>query len=244
MSRTSAALAALWLSALAAPASASQEIAHVVIGRLVHPKGLWVVHNNFKYAADRFKDPSQDEVQAETEADYGLTDTLMVGAGIGSRKARRDFFQADHLSFEAAYLLPVEAFQAAPSARFFPSLRGELAAWRFGLPLLKNLGRFSALIETAVELERGPDGRRKTGAVLEPGLLYRFGLHGIIGTELELESEGKRKLELILGGNVSRNLFLAMEPEFGLSAKSPDLALRIQLHLLFGPYSLGSWGIE
>ena len=239
-------LAAAWVAALflsAAAAFAQEQISHVVIGRLTHPKDVWMLHSNWEQAAPRWRDSSQDTVASDIDVEYGVTDDLTLGAGMSAADASRGQTRFDLATVEAAYMLPVSYLQVAPDIQATLSTRGLAPQWEFRLPVMKNIGMWSLLGHASLTREAGPSGLM-TGHELEVWSMRRLGLASVAGIGWNYSNTKRHMIEFPMGGAVGQNIFLAIEPMFGLTPSSADFALRVQLHFIYGPYSFGAWSME
>lgn len=223
---------------------ADMDVTHLTHGVLVHNKGLLMLHDKWKYTAPRSGDPAQDTAQLSSELEFGVTDRLSVGIGFVSTKGRRDALAANQLLADVHYLLPFDPLKMAPFAEALPSLRGGKPDWEFGVDSLKNFGPLGLFVNLKESVEHESDGSRHAVFEGEPGIVYRFGLHGLIGTKWEYHSTGEQHIHFLLGGSLSRHLFLGLEPVVGLTRQAPDFTLNVQLNALFGKSEIGHWGLD
>jgi hypothetical protein len=240
--------AVLWLSlagtlAAASAALADHDIYRLVVGRVTYPAGGWVLDADSDYSLARLSDGSADEFQFTGELEWGATDRLSVGVGLSTTQARRDLVAPGRAILEARYRVLDRPFQLASIAEFKPSLQGESSEWEVGAEVLKNARAYSLLLIYAGELEE-EGGARRFASHLAAGPFFRFGLQGGAGLLLRLKPERVRILSALLGGAVSKNVFVALEPRFALSDAAPDFGIGIQVHFYRGTYGVGSWLFE
>ncbi len=94
------------------------------------------------------------------------------------------------------------------------------------------------------EVERDPVSGWEATPSVEAAAVTRFGLRGLGGVEWEYRTDGSHTLDVMLGGSLSRSLFISMEPRFGLTRQAPDFSLTVLLSLYRGPSRFGGWGLE
>ncbi|MBI4133977.1 MAG: hypothetical protein HY475_00985, partial [Candidatus Terrybacteria bacterium] len=164
------------------------------------------------------------------------------------------------------YRLISEPFELAPIVGVFPIVPNKRTEFLLGVDALKNLGHWTLHLGYANEFKQG-EGETAYGGnhhVLEPGVFYRFGLHGIMGVQYTYQTLppivtlvqtpfGPMSVTTpattigmwgpVLGGSISKNMFLGLAQRFGVNRSSPDYMTTLQFQLYFGPYALGSWGL-
>lgn len=237
-------LAAALLAAALPAAGTEADVGRLVMGRTTYPAGSWALDSFFTYTAARLDSPASDASRFKFELERGLSERLSLGAGLKTAPGRRNAIQPGRLILGGRYLLVERPFQLAPFAEYLPSLRGQADEAEFGFEALKHFGPASLLAAYSGELEKAPGRARRLGSSLLLGPLYRFGLDGLAGAQWLYMDDGSHCLNFMLGGAVSRNIFLALEPRIGLERPSPDLELVLQLHLYFGPHDRGGWLLD
>ncbi len=248
--RAGSAATVLFLLCAAAPAHGHDglPIDRVTMGRTTYPQGSYVLQFFGDYFAQDLAQPRADMLETAWVLQHGLSDRLTAGIDLETRVQRRDRFEPEFLGILAGYRVLDRPGQLALFGSLLPSLKGGAARGRFGAEGLKNLNSWSFFFLCGGEIEEErKEGESETEleVEIEPGTFYRFGLHGVAGLEWEvLPRSGEQSLDFVLGGSVSKNLFLAIEPKLGITSGSPDLRLRIQVQLYSGPYGLGGWGLD
>ena len=243
--RRAAALALILFPVAPLSAGAHAEIGRLTMGRTTYPARSWIVNAAETYTASNLSDPVADTFASELEVKRGVTDRLTLEFVLETREARRDRIQADRLGAEALCRLLDRPFQLAANLEVLPSLHGEAPEVGFGFEVMHNHGPSAFLLRYEGEADKEEGEGYQFAHRLEPSAFYRFGLHGLVGTGLEIQpAAGAHSLALSLGGSVSKNIFLAVQPRFAITSRASDFALHLQLQLYFGPYGLGSWGLK
>lgn len=220
---------------------ADVDIARLTMGRTTYPQNSWTVDIFSTQIMPDIHDQAKDIFWQKLQLEHGYTDRLSLGAGVKTKRAERDFFTADRLILQTRYLMIKQPLQLTPFIGFLPSLRGSSSEWEFGFEALKNQGPWSVLVHYEGELKKEPNGKMEIESSVFPGIYYRFGLNGIGGVEWHYTSNGAHAVHGVLGGRVSKNIFLAIQQHFGLTKQSPDIMFTLQLNFYFGPQRLGGW---
>lgn len=235
------------LAALAAgPVRADTSIdpARQIMGRTTYPAKAWAVNTVLDYNLNSMKDAEQDTAKHELTLNYGLTDIWNIGAGIKSREGPRESFVYDRLALGTRCQVLKRPFHLAPFAEYFPSLRQGAAEWKLGLEALKNHGNMFFQFVGYVESEHHTGASRELKGMLHFGPYYRFGATGMAGVKWRYRTNGVSGINLHYAGALGKNIFLGIEPKFGLSRRAPDLSVDFHLGVYFGPYGLLDWILE
>jgi hypothetical protein len=220
-----------------APAFADEDVdvEKLTMGLTLPARGLTVGYLP-EYVFTDVSDPTQDTVEHQLVVEYGLFERVTIGTGIESADAGRDEFIVDNLLFTAKYGLPaIKRFSFAAAIDIQPAVTERDTQYSLSLESLIDLEPFAVHLLTIGDIER-EDGETELGAELLGGIFYRFGLNGFTGLQVEYEVGDKLLLHTSLSGRVSKNVFLSVEPEIGLNAAAPDLAMHFHLSFYVGPY--------
>lgn len=232
----------LLLGSTCVPARAF-DMARIVQGRTTYSKGASVLNLAYDQASPRWSDPSKDTVESEVELEHAFTDRLDLSAAAQAQETRRSQAHVNRLAFETDYRLLDAPFQVAPRLGIAPSIRGEGLQFQLGSTELKNIGEWTLMLDYEAEFGQTPG--RTSFAVLqhqfETGVFYRFGLRGLTGTTWEYDTTGESQAGLVLGGSISKNIFLGYKQQFPLNRKSPSSESELLLSFYFGPTALAGW---
>lgn len=222
------------------------EIGRLTMGRATYPAGAWSFVLLQTYAASDLSDPRGDTFSSKLAIYRSATDRLTLGAVFKTQaRQRRERMAGDRIGLGARYRIVDRPFQLAPSFFVLPSLRGEAPEVELGFEALRNRGPLGLSFTYEAEAEKEEGEGYEISHEIEPAAFYRFSLHGMIGSALEMKlASGATSLEIAVGGGVSRNVFMAIEPKVGLSDRAADFALHLQFQVYLGPYGLGSWGLQ
>lgn len=224
----------------ASPLKAELDMGRLVMGRTTYPAGSWALDSFHNYSAPRLKEPGADRLQSEVELERGETERFGWELGLKTSRLSRQLLQWDRAFAEARLLTLERPLQLAAAANVSAPLRGGRGEGELELEALKNWGAVSWVLQCEAELEGGGD----VSGSFVTAPLFRFGLQGLAGPAWSYDSGGRHSIGGVVGGAVSRSLFLGLQPRVGLSRRSPDVELLLELHLFFGPYSLGGWGLQ
>lgn len=263
--RAAAVLAALLLAPPPAGALLN-DIGRLTMGRVTFPKGAWVLDLYQDHAVGSWSPATHHVLSQRLVTAYGISDRFTAAGLALTDHAERDWRRVDRWGAVAALRLVEEPFQFAPLAGALHHVGGRRVEFVAGADLLMNLGAWSAHLGYIDEFKEGDGESSVTGDhhSLEPGLFHRFGLHGILGiqyliqtspqavvrahgpmgdVERSLPSRTIRMIGPVMGGSISKNLFLGLDQRFGLGRDSPSYITTLQFQVYFGPYALGSWGL-
>ena len=221
------------------------EVSRLTLGRTTNPEKSLVIETDTTYAATNWADPSQDTLQGTYSVAYGVTDRLTAESELATQESQRNRLRADRLAMEAIYRILDNPFQWAPLLELRPSLQGESFESVYGFRAIKNIRQFSLILnyEGTLGKESEDSVYKLKDHEVEPGILYRFGLHGLLGLDYDYHKTGSQAIDVSLGGSVSRNVFLGVEQSFGLTQAAPDYQFGLHVDFYFGPYALGGWGL-
>lgn len=225
-------------------ADTSIDPARQIMGRTTYPAKAWAVSTELDYNLNSIKNEGQDTAGQEIVLNYGLTEAWSAGAGIESREGPRSSFVYDRLVFGTRYQVLKRPFQLAPFVEYLPSLRQGADEWKLGLEALKNYGNISFQFVGYGKSHKEPGSARELKGMLHFGPYYRFGTTGMAGVMWGYQTDGSSSLHLHSVTNFGKNVFLGIEPKFGLSRRAPDLGIDFLLGVYFGPYSLLDWILE
>lgn len=262
--RACLALAALLV---AAPADAlTGDIGRLTMGRVTSPKGAWVFDLYQDHVVPRWSPGTHHVLSQRVVTAYGVSDRFTAAAVALADHAEHEWRSADRWGTAAAVRVLDEPLQVAALAVALRHASGRRFEFAAGADLLMNVGSWSAQLRYFDEFRQG-EGESAVGGnhhILEPGLYYRFGLHGIVGIKylfqtlppavflaqgpmgpvpVPLPARTIRMIGPVMGGSISKNLFLGLDQSFGMGRDSPTFITTLQFQLYFGPYALGSWGL-
>ena len=221
-------------------AHAELDIGRLAMGRTTYPAKSWAFDTFHDYTAARLNDPTADRMRSDFELERGETDRFGWEVALETTRANRDRLQLGHGAIGARYLAIEQPLQVALAAEYLPSLRKKPDEWEVEIEALKNIGPFSGVLQYSGEVNE----RRDLESTLILGPIYRFGLQGLAGPQWIYEGDGGHSLNLLVGGSISRRLFISFQPRIGLTRQAPDLKILLELHAFFGPYALGGWGLQ
>lgn len=221
-------------------AHAELDIGRLAMGRTTYPAKSWAFDTFNAYTVEKRKDPAGDHMVSEFELERGETNRFGWEVGVKTTNASRGRLQLGRGMVAARYLAVEEPLQVALAAEYLPSLRKKSDEWEVELEALKNIGPFSAVLQYEGEVNE----KRDLESSLIAGPLYRFGLQGLAGPQWVYASNGAHSLNFIVGGSISRRIFLSLQPRIGMTRQAPDFQLLLELHVFFGPYALGGWGLN
>ena len=210
------------------------------MGRTTYPAKAWAVSTELDYNLNSIKNEGRDTAGHEIVLNYGLTDAWNAGAGIESREGPRSSFVYDRLVFGTRYQVLKRPFQLAPFAEYLPSLRRGAGEWKLGLEALKNYGNIYFQFVGYGESHKEPGSARELKGNFHLGPYYRFGTAAIAGFMWGYQTDGISSLHLHSVTHFGENVFLGIEPKFGLSRRAPDLSVDVILGVYFGPTWAGS----
>jgi len=234
------------LALAAGPAQADTSIAPArqIMGRTTYLENAWVVETELDYNLASIKDESRDTAEHELKLGGGLTDAWSVETGIESREGPRRAFVYDRLAFGTRYRVLKRPFQLAPFVEYLPSLRREPDEWKLGLETLKNYGKLFFQFVGFGESQKEPGAARELKGTVHLGPYYRFESGNMAGVMWFYRTDGASEVHLHYTAPLGKNVFLGLEPKFGLSRRAPDLSVDFLLGLYFGPYGLLDWTLE
>jgi hypothetical protein len=220
------------------------DMARIVQGRTTYAKGASVMNLSYDQASPRWSDTTKDTVQSEVEVEHAFTDRLDLSVDAQTQEARRNQLHADRFSLESDYRILDAPFQAAPRIGIAPSIRGDGLQFEVGSTQLKNFDEWTLMLDYEAEFAQTPG--RTSFAILqhqfETGVFYRFSLRGLTGTTWEYDTKGESQAALVLGGSISKNVFLGIKQQFPLNRKTPSSESNLLLSFYFGPAALAGWG--
>lgn len=220
------------------------DIASLTMGRMTDPRGSWLLDLDTVYRIPEIRDATKDSALYLARVEHGVTDRLTLEGGVQSAGTRRDDAALDRAILGGRFLAIRGPVLVTPTLAVLPSLRGEAASWEIGLSALRNAGKASFLLSTETEVERDSASGWDASHTVEAAALMRFGLRGLGGLAWEYKTNGSHTLDLILGGSLSRDIFLSLEPQFGLTSQARDFSIRLLLSLYRGPALFGGWGLD
>lgn len=236
-----ACLSAALLALAPTAASSELDIGRLVAGRTMYAEGAWALDSFHTYSAPSLRDPAADSFRASFELERGQTRRFNWESGLTTTRARRDLLRLDRLAFGVRGLALDSPLELALAAEWAPSLQGEGPEWEAEAETLLNLGRNCALVgQYSGEIEPGLELHHQF--ILGP--LLRFGLQGLAGLQAVYQTHGFWSAQAVIGGAVSRNVFISVQPRVGINERAPDAAVMLELHGLFGPYAFGAWGLK
>ncbi len=258
---------ALWT---AAPARAAlEDIGRITMGRTTFPRHAWVLDLFEDEVVPRWAIPVGHTLSQRVVAAYGVTDRLSVGlieTTLHAERSTLNTLKADEWGGFAGYRVLDEPFEFTPLLVALPVAPNKKAAFVVGGDLLKNVGNWTFHLGYIDEFEQG-EGETAYGGnhhIVEPGVFCRFGLHGLVGVHYMYQTFPAMVSTIptpfgsipvttpagdiqmwgpVLGGSISKNLFLGLEQRFGMTRQSPAYMTTLQFQIYFGPYALGSWGL-
>ncbi len=225
-------------------ANAQLDIGRLTMGRVTYPAKSWALDSFSTYFANDVNDPSRDQAQSTFEIERGQTDRFSWEIGLQSTRAQRDRLQLNRFGIGAQYRVLDNPAQLALFADYEPSLRKRADEVEFGFEALKNMGRAALLIRYEATIEKEPGEARGVASHIMVGPIYRLGLQGLTGVQWHHGRGGLNAINFVVGGAVSKHIFLSLQPQIGISRSAPDLKLMFELHSVFGAYALGMWGLE
>jgi len=216
----------------------------ITMGRVTYPKGSLAIDVTQEYRMRRWADPTKDDLRGIFEVGYGLTDGVTLELIGKTRRVARDAYALDRVGAGATVRVAEYPLQVAPFVRLMPSVRGGDPEAEAGVQVSRNEGNFTLFMYHKAELAKATAASAYAlkEYEVEPGVFYRFGLHGLAGLEWEYKTDGQHMLDIVLGGSLGRSIFLGVEEKIGLNDRAPALMSRLQLSFYFGRYALGSWG--
>lgn len=232
------------LCACVAPGLADVDIASLTMGRMTTPVSSWLLNLETTYRIPELRDAKKDSALYLARVEHGVTDALTLEGGVRSAGIRRDDATLDRAVLGGRLLAVKGPVLVTPTVAVLPSLRGDAASWELGLSALRNVGKASFLLSSETEAERDPASGWEATQSVEAAALMRFGLCGLGGVDWEYKTNGSHTLALILGGSLSRSIFLSLEPRFGLTPQAQDFSIRFLLGLYRGPARFGGWGLD
>jgi hypothetical protein len=225
----------LALGQLARAEDSNTDIARLTMGSPVFPSGSWVFEATPILSMNAWSNPSQDTLEPIVSVAHAFTDTFTLALNYEGQDAARDAFKPSEVNIEGRYLVLDAPLLLAPYALVGVPFPGQSLSVLAGLEAVKNLGPV-----TLRGLAEGEGYGEHQGVAFRgnfsAGAYYRFGLNGIVGGALEYQTDGGLAIEPLVGGRVSPNLFLAMQPSIGLTRGAPDFRLFLQLTFYWGPF--------
>jgi hypothetical protein len=225
----------VWHAPSARAEDSNTDIARLTMGSPVLPDGSWVIELTPIYTMHVWKDPAADTLQPIVSVAHAFTERLSLAVSYEGLDVARTLFKPAEVNVEARYLVLDVPFMLAPYLLVGIPFPNQPASLLVGAQALKNLGSFSLQGIAEGESFQTIGGLGFKGDLVG-GAYYRFGINGIVGTAVEYQTDQGLSLNPLIGGRVSSNMFLAVQPSIGLTHGAPALQMLLQLTFYFGPF--------
>jgi hypothetical protein len=229
------ALGLLLLARVARADDSNTDIARLTMGSPVFPSGAWAIELTPIYSMHNWTHPSKDTLQPDLSVVHAFTERLSLAVAYEGLDNPRDTFRPAEVNVEGRYLLLEAPFMLAPYVLVGVPFENQPFNALVGAQALKNLGNFALRVIAEGEGYQALNGVNLHGD-FEGGGFYRFGINGVIGATLQYRTDEGLSINPVVGGRVSPNIFLAMQPSVGLTHGAPDFELLLQLTFYFGPF--------